>query len=146
MIKVAFRSPYNPKLFIKLSVPSTVSLQELREAGALSEKALAAVRGEAVLGDYPLGAAGALGLMILSKCCPVEEDELVTGVLGGFSFVKQLQSKLNDKEIDDALMADSVKKFRIKYGPHFKKFATDRLYAVHAPWKERMLKHLEQNA
>jgi hypothetical protein len=142
MIRVAFRSPYDPKVFVRIEVPHTLSLQELRQAGDLSAKALAAARGEGLFDRYPLCAAGALGLMILSKCCPASDEAVVTGLLGGYSFAKQAKSKLESRELNEELMADAIEQFKVKYGPHFVRFAVQRLGAEHAPWVPRIIELL----
>lgn len=145
MITVAFRSPYEPKVFVKLEVPNALSLQELRQAGALSVEALAAARGEALFDRYPLCAAGALGLMILSKCCVAADEAAITGMLGGYSFVKQAKAKLETREMNEELMEDAVHQFAVKYGPQFKRFALQRLSGEHAPWVAKMMRLIEEN-
>ena len=147
MITVAFKSPYDPKRFVKLSVPNSLSLHELRESGKFSVKALSAANGVTrEFADYPLCSAGALGLMILSKCCSPEEDPIVMGMIGAFSFAKQTKSKLENRGIDEEMMIEAINHFKVKYGCHFKKFASERLGAELAPWRDRMMRLLEENA
>lgn len=147
LVSVAFRSPYDPKVFVKIEAPNILSLQELRRAGELSGTALSIVRGKAEFDHrYPFGPAGALGLVILSRCCTAQDDVVVSGLLGGYSFVRQMKGKLETKEVDEELMADSARQFRTKYGPHFKRFVLQWLNSEHAPWASKMIGLVEKHA
>jgi hypothetical protein len=143
MITVAFKSPYDPKIFVKLSVPNSLTLSELREASSLSVRALDSVKDASTFGRYPLCPAGALGLMILTKCSPITDEPAIMGMLGGYSFVRQIQKKLEGRDaVDKELMKDSLEQFKIKYGPQFKLYVLQRLDSIEAPWKNTLLGYI----
>lgn len=134
-ILVAFRSPYDPKIFVRVPVPHGVTVASIREASANAVRALAVVKGQSTFGDYPLTQTGAIGLLVLTHAMmgkDIETDDSVaSGMLGALSFARQTIKKLDDNVTIQKRDFDSaVQTFIDKYGPHFKRFIIERFHGL----------------
>lgn len=149
MIQVAFKSPYNPKVFVRVEIPNSFSLQELRDASRHSITALNIIKHleEDLFETYPIVSSGALGLLILSRTCTKEEEPYVMGMVGAFSFTRQMEErmkKLMPITFDSAAVLASLNIFETKYGPQFYRFVKAKFMNGGAPWRERMLECILQ--
>lgn len=144
---VAFRSPYNPKLLVRVPIPSGVTVASLKEASRFAVLALAIIRGKELFSTYPLSQNGAIGILVLSRSMSAEDaksdDTPASAMLGALSFVRQTLEKLESgvtipkREFDTA-----VATFEKKYGALFPKYAAQRLLGLKGELDEKYAKRI----
>ena len=134
---IAVRSPYESEGFVKIEKMPNINTSVLEDAIRYAEVALDVINERAGFETYPLSIAGSYGLYILSKAMPPEkietDDVKLSGMLGGFSFVKQVLLKLEASiGIPHREFVESVEYFNKKYGRMFPKYAVARLTGLAA--------------
>jgi len=126
MQTVAFRSPYDRKMMVRIEVPRDSSVRSLGKASANAELALEIAEGKKSFSDYPLDSSGVIGLAILGGCMKEEDDVAISGMSGALSLARQIGPMIErNYPINITSMKGAYLQFEEKYGPMFGKYANE---------------------
>jgi hypothetical protein len=128
MQTVAFRSPYDRKMMVRIEVPRGSSVHSLGKASDCAAMALEVAEGKRSFEEYPTSIAGVLGLAVLAASMREEDDVAVSGMTGALSFARQIEPMIErNHPLNASKLRGSCSSFSAKYGPSFVRYAVEKL-------------------